>query len=90
MTEMLLTIGLILLQSVALLVSLLIVIAFASTLGTMGMSAKNDASDLPEGLTAASPPTPMPVFQLPALDGRTVSSTDLQGKVVVLRFWTTW
>ena len=69
---------------------LLIVIGFASTLGTMGMTAKNETPDLPEGLTEASPSTPMPVFQLPALHGEAVSSTDLQGKVVVLRFWTTW
>lgn len=34
--------------------------------------------------------TAMPVFSLTALDGQTVHSKDLRGKVVVLNFWATW
>jgi len=44
----------------------------------------------PEGLTAPSPATSMPVFELPDANGETVHSADLQGKVVVVRFWATW
>jgi peroxiredoxin len=32
----------------------------------------------------------MPGFELPDANGATVRSTDLQGKVVVMRFWATW
>jgi len=31
-----------------------------------------------------------PEFRLPALDGRTVSLSDLRGKVVMVHFWATW
>jgi len=44
----------------------------------------------PEGLTAPSPSTSMPAFELPNANGETVRSADLQGKVVVVRFWATW
>ena len=44
----------------------------------------------PEGLTASNPSTSMPVFELPDANGATVRSADLQGKVVVVRFWATW
>src|SRR5262245_8426399 len=44
----------------------------------------------PEGLIASSPSTSMPVFELPDANGETVRSADLQGKVVVVRFWATW
>jgi len=45
---------------------------------------------LPEGLTVPSPSTSMPVFELPDANGETVHSADLQGKVIVVRFWATW
>jgi peroxiredoxin len=32
----------------------------------------------------------MPVFELPDPDGNPVRSADLQGKVVVVRFWASW
>jgi peroxiredoxin len=32
----------------------------------------------------------MPAFELPDANGETFHSTDLQGKVVVVRFWATW
>jgi cytochrome oxidase Cu insertion factor (SCO1/SenC/PrrC family) len=46
--------------------------------------------NLPEGLTVPSPSTSMTVFELPDANGETVRSADLQGKVVVVRFWATW
>jgi cytochrome oxidase Cu insertion factor (SCO1/SenC/PrrC family) len=44
----------------------------------------------PEGLTVPSPSASMPMFELPDANGETVRSADLQGKVVVVRFWATW
>jgi peroxiredoxin len=32
----------------------------------------------------------MPAFELPDANGETIRSADLQGKVVVVRFWATW
>lgn len=42
----------------------------------------------PPELTAMA--QPMPDFSLPAVDGTTIRAADLQGKVVVVRFWATW
>jgi peroxiredoxin len=39
---------------------------------------------------AARVSAPAPAFELPALDGRVVSSDDLAGRIVVLNFWATW
>jgi thiol-disulfide isomerase/thioredoxin len=36
------------------------------------------------------PPTPAPVWKLKDVDGKTVSSDDFKGKVVVIDFWATW
>ena len=45
---------------------------------------------LPEGLAAPGQSTSMPEFELPDANGETIRSADLQGKVVVVRFWATW
>ena len=43
------------------------------------------------GVTAAGQqPTSLADFSLPTLDGRTLSSNELKGKIVVLDFWATW
>ncbi len=44
----------------------------------------------PEGLTAPTPSTSIPMFELPDANGATIRSADLQGKVIVVRFWATW
>ena len=49
-----------------------------------------DSPKLPEGLAAPGQSTPMPAFELPDPDGKPVRSADLQGKVVVVRFWASW
>ena len=45
---------------------------------------------LPEGLAAPDQSTSMPAFELPDANGETIRSADLQGKVVMVRFWATW
>jgi cytochrome oxidase Cu insertion factor (SCO1/SenC/PrrC family) len=52
-----------------------------------------DAADgpaLPQGMQAPAEPITIPVFELPTPDGNVVRAADLQGKVVVVRFWATW
>ena len=52
-----------------------------------------DAADgpaLPQGMQAPSQPVTLPAFELPAPDGNVVRTADLEGKVVVVRFWATW
>ncbi len=36
------------------------------------------------------PPKPAPALALPDLQGKTVSLSDLKGKVVLVFFWATW
>jgi cytochrome oxidase Cu insertion factor (SCO1/SenC/PrrC family) len=69
---------------------LLSILSFCAVFTWVASVRADDASTPPPGLTAVSPPTPMPSFSLPALDGTTVDSTSLQGKVTVVRFWATW
>jgi cytochrome oxidase Cu insertion factor (SCO1/SenC/PrrC family) len=45
---------------------------------------------LPEGLAVPGQSTSIPAFELPDANGETIRSADLQGKVVVVRFWATW
>lgn len=45
---------------------------------------------LPAGFAAPSQPTFLPDFDLPEAQGATVRSADVQGKVIVVRFWATW
>lgn len=40
--------------------------------------------------TSAQPLGPMPTWSLRAADGRTLSSDDYRGKVLVLNFWASW
>ena len=56
-------------------------------------SVPGDAADgpaLPQGMQAPSEPASLPTFELPDADGNLVRAADLQGKVVVARFWATW
>ena len=41
-------------------------------------------------LQPVTPPTPMPAFKLPGLNGTSGSDTDLRNKVTVIRFWASW
>ncbi len=44
----------------------------------------------PDGLSPPEKPTSIPDFNLPSVDGKTIHASDLRGKVVVMRFWSTW
>jgi cytochrome oxidase Cu insertion factor (SCO1/SenC/PrrC family) len=68
----------------------LLIAGMVITLGTLGVRAQSDTLHPPAGLTEVSPTMSMPVFQLPAVNGSAVSSTELEGKVVIVRFWATW
>jgi cytochrome oxidase Cu insertion factor (SCO1/SenC/PrrC family) len=68
---------------------LFLLLGILLTLSPLPAPAAGSAT-LPEGLAAPSPSTAMPAFELPDANGETVRSTDLQGKVVVVRFWATW
>ena len=67
-----------------------LIIGIVVMLWAVGVSAQGEQIQPPAGLTEVSPVTLMPVFHLPAVNGSPVSSSDLQGKVVVVRFWATW
>lgn len=41
-------------------------------------------------LQPVNPPTPMPAFKIPGLNGSSGSDTDLRNKVTVIRFWASW
>jgi hypothetical protein len=41
-------------------------------------------------LQPVNPPTPMPVFKAPGINGSSVSDADLRNKVTVIRFWASW
>ena len=68
---------------------LFLILGILLTLSPLSLRAA-EQPNLPEGLTVPSPSTSMPVFELPDANGETVRSVDLQGKVVVVRFWASW
>ena len=68
---------------------LFLLLGILLTLSPLSLRAA-DQPNPPEGLIAPSPSTSMPMFELPDANGETVRSADLQGKVVVMRFWATW
>lgn len=60
-----------------------ILLAAVLTLPSSSTAWAGDASDLSKGSVA-------PAWKLQDLDGKTVSSDDFKGKVVILDFWATW
>jgi len=60
------------------------------TLGSKDMRAVATPSTPPPGLATPRQATPMPDFSLPDVVGATVRAADLQGKVIMVRFWATW
>jgi cytochrome oxidase Cu insertion factor (SCO1/SenC/PrrC family) len=41
-------------------------------------------------MAAPQQATKLPVFELPNLNGGTLKSADMKGKVIIIRFWATW
>ena len=68
---------------------LFLLLGILLTLSSLSTHAAGSAT-LPEGLTQSDQSTSMPAFELPDANGETVRAADLQGKVVVVRFWATW
>jgi cytochrome oxidase Cu insertion factor (SCO1/SenC/PrrC family) len=68
---------------------LLLLLGGLLTLHPMSLRAADQPTP-PEGLATPVQPTSMPAFELPDPNGETVRSADLQGKVVVVRFWASW
>jgi len=49
-----------------------------------------DSASRPETIQLVADPVQMPPLTMQALDGRTVTSDDLRGKVTLVNFWATW
>ena len=41
-------------------------------------------------LQPVNPPTPMPAFKVPGINGSSGSDADLRNKVTIIRFWASW
>lgn len=63
----------------------------AAAAAVLALTAAREPSTSPtEATIASASPTPSPAWELKGVDGKTVKSSDLTGKVVVLDFWATW
>ena len=49
-----------------------------------------DGASLPQGMQAPTESVTLPAFELPGPNGSFVRAADLEGKVVVVRFWASW
>lgn len=59
--------------------------------GSVTVAHAEEAPTLPPAVMTPPPePTKMPDFEFANLQGGTLKSADLKGKVVVIRFWATW
>ena len=48
------------------------------------------AADRPATIRLAADPSPLPALSMEDLDGRIITTEDLQGKVTLVNFWATW
>jgi hypothetical protein len=61
--------------------------------GSVGMAGAGftvQTATVPKGMVAVQDRKRMPTFALPDIDGKIVQSSDLAGRVIILRFWATW
>ena len=49
-----------------------------------------DAVVRPDTIQLVADPSPLPALSMQALDGRTITTDDLYGKVTLVNFWATW
>jgi hypothetical protein len=59
-------------------------------LAAAGCQSRSQIDTPSPGLTAVQPPSLTPAFSLPDMNGDTIRSAQLSGKVAILRFWATW
>ncbi len=69
---------------------LFVAMTLAAACAPYAAAAAEALPPLPPNLTAPPQPTAMPAFSLPAINGGTLQSSDMKGKVVVIRFWASW
>jgi len=73
---------------------MIVVLALSLAVVMAGWSAagQDEVRRLLEALAMDVPvrPMPAPPFVLPGLDGKDIRLPELQGRVVMLYFWTTW
>lgn len=70
--------------------SWLVLVSLGVAFGGAGLSWAGQPSTPPAGLSPLDTPAAMPSFHLSNVDGARFDSAQLQGKVVVVRFWATW
>ena len=69
----------------------LVIIGVIAMMASYEALAAGNLPSPPTGLKAPEQPTPMPDFQLPRVNGTaTFSTTEVRGKVLLMRFWSTW
>ena len=66
------------------------VVAGSFSLAGLAFSRAVQTKTMPPGLVVVQPPTALPAFSLPDVDGKTLRSTGVLGNVLILRFWATW
>ncbi len=64
-----------------------LLVSLITTSGLLLSLAQPVAADT---LAPVSPPTPMPTFKIPGINGTSLSDADLRNKVTIIRFWASW
>lgn len=64
----------------------------AGVLCLMGSAALAQQGPFPRNTVLAAPPSPtkVPDFEFANLNGGTLKSSEMKGKVIIIRFWATW
>lgn len=70
--------------------ALIVAIAVTALMPVSGALSADALPPLPPNLSALAKPVAMPEFSFANLNGGTLQSSDMKGKVVIVRFWATW